>query len=144
MVENTENPNEPVNPEKNVEEVKEPIVTEAEKLSKDERMWGMLCHLLGMGWLIFPPIGGVLGSLVMWLIKREDYPFVEEQGKEALNFQISMLIYWFISLALFVVCVGPFLMAAVAVADIVFAIIATIKSNEGVHYRYPLTIRFVK
>jgi hypothetical protein len=114
-----------------------------EKPSKDACTWAMLCHIFGLGWCIIPGIGGVIGSLIVWQIKKDQYPFVDVHGKEALNFQISMLIYGAISfLLIFVIC-GAFLLPLVIIADIVFTIIAAIKAGQGESYRYPLSIRFV-
>ena len=115
---------------------------------KDAKMWGMFCHLAGLlGFLpVVPfPVGNVLGPLILWLIKKDDIPFVNDQGKEALNFQISMSIYSLICLPL--VCLaglGAILAGIVAIVDLVFIIIASIESNKGTVYRYPLTIRMIK
>jgi len=101
-------------------------------------MWGMLSHLTGLV--------GFIGPLVVWLIKKEEFPFVDEQGKEALNFQITMLIYFIVAGLTTFICIGFVLTPAVWVADVVFLIIAAIKANDGYHYRYPwpLIIRLIK
>lgn len=112
------------------------------------RMWAMFCHLAGFAWLlpIVPVLGCVLGPLIVWLIKKDEYPFVNEQGKEAVNFQITMLIYTVVSALLLLACIGFVLLPAVAIADIVFTIVAAVKANDGFHYRYPfpLIIRFIQ
>jgi len=131
---------EPVSPE-------EPKSVQEEEISKDARMWSMICHLAGLGWLIWwivPLIGGVIGSLIVWQVKKDVHPFIDENGKEACNFQISMLIYALIAGLLCFACVGSVLLPAVMVVDIVFVIVAAIKANDGQHYHYPLTIRFIK
>ena len=116
-------------------EIKEtPKPTEA---NKDACMWGMLAHLLA----IFTCF---VGPLVIWLVKKDEHPFVDEQGKEALNFQITMAIAWIVSALLTFVCIGAFLGIAVSVVDIIFCIIACIKANGGEAYRYPVSIRFIK
>jgi len=109
-------------------------------------MWAMFCHLVGLAAIlpIVPIFGGAIGALIIWQIKKDDFPFVNEQGKEALNFQISILIYAIVSGLLIFACVGAFLLPAVIIFDIVFLIIAAIKANNGFHYRYPLCIRFIK
>jgi uncharacterized Tic20 family protein len=112
--------------------------------NKDARMWAMFCHLAGLAGLIIPLAGNVVGPLIIWQIKKDDFPFVDEQGKEAVNFQISMTIYAFISLVLSIICIGCFLLPAVVVVDFVFLLIAVVKANNGYHYRYPLCIRFIK
>jgi uncharacterized Tic20 family protein len=117
------------------------------EVNKEACMWAMFCHLAGLGWLlwwIMPLIGGVIGPLVLWQIKKDKYPFVDEQGKEALNFQISMLLYCIVAGVLCFACIGFVLLVIVGVADTLFAIIASIKAGNGQHYRYPLTIRFIK
>jgi uncharacterized Tic20 family protein len=105
-------------------------------------MWGMLCHLLGL-------FTSFVGPLIIWMLKKAEDPFIDDQGKEALNFQITVGIA-FIAVGIvpvllrFLACVMPFLGLAVSVADIVFCIIATIKANGGEAYRYPVAIRFIK
>ena len=115
----------------------------AEMPGKDERLWGMLCHLLSFsGYLI--PFGSILGPLIIWLIKKDEMAFVNDQGKEALNFQLTMLIAIIISVILCFVLIGFLLLGAVLIFQIVVVIIASIKANEGIKYRYPYTIRFLK
>jgi|WetSurMetagenome_2_1015567.scaffolds.fasta_scaffold204611_2 uncharacterized protein len=112
--------------------------------NKDARMWGMLCHLAGLAGFVIPGVGFVIGPLVIWIIKKDEFPFVNEHGKEAVNFQISMLIYAIIAGLLCFACVGFVLLPAVGIVDLIFLIIAAIKTNNGEKYRYPLTIRFIK
>ncbi len=104
----------------------------------------MFTHLAAFAGVVVPYVGNVVGPLVMWLIKKDQMPFVDDQGKEAVNFQISMVIYGVAALALCLVLIGFFLLPVVAIIDIVFVIIATIKASEGEAYRYPLTIRLIK
>ena len=116
-----------------------------EEVSKDARMWAMFCHLAGLAGFVVPVIlSGIIAPLIIWQIKKDDHPFIDEHGKEALNFQISMGIYAFVSFLLVFVCIGAFLLAAVEIVNIVFLLIAGIKANKGQHYRYPLCIRFIK
>jgi len=116
------------------------------EVNKDARMWAMFCHLGGLAALlpILPFIGGIIAPLIIWQIKKDDHLFVNEQGKEAVNFQISILLYEIVAGLLIFLCVGAFLLPAVMIFDIVFLIIAAIKANDGFHYRYPLCIRFIK
>ncbi len=118
----------------------------SKEINKDARMWAMFCHLAGLCALIpiVPVIGGVIGPLLIWQIKKENNPFIDEQGKEAVNFQISMLMYFLASIFLCIVCVGAFLVVATIFVFFVFLLIAAVKANNGYHYRYPLTIRFIK
>jgi uncharacterized Tic20 family protein len=122
----------------------EPKVFTGRQLSKEEQNWGMLCHLTGLALLLGVPFGHILGPLIVWLIRRNHYPFVDEQGKESLNFQISMTIYAILSALLMLVAVGFVLIAVIVIADVVLAIVASVKVSNGKPYRYPLTIRFLK
>lgn len=105
--------------------------------SKDARMWAMLCHLLGL-------FTCFVGPLIIWLIKKDEDAFVDGQGKEALNFQITVAIALTVSGLLTVVCVGIPMLMVVGVGNLVFCIVASAKSNSGKAYRYPVCIRFIK
>ena len=119
-------------------------VSPATQVSKEEQNWAMLCHLSGLvGFLI--PFGSLLGPLVIWLVKRGEMPLVDQHGKEALNFQISVTILALVSWALMVVLIGFVLLAVVVVGALFFTIRAAIKvSNGELDYRYPYSIRFLK
>lgn len=113
--------------------------------TKDARMWAMFCHLTGLARFVVPvPFGGIIAPLIVWQVKKDEHPFVDENGKEAVNFQISVAIYLLAALLLCFLIIGIFLLPAVAVFNIVFLIIAAVKANNGEHYEYPLTIRFIK
>jgi len=116
----------------------------SEEIGQDARMWAMICHLMGLAGLIMPAVGNIVAPLVVWQIKKDDDPFIDEQGKEAVNFQISVSIYFIMSVLLCIVCIGAFLVVAVIIIYLVFLLIAAVKANNGYHYRYPLTIRFIK
>ncbi len=109
----------------------------AEEVGKDARMWAMLCHLLAI-------FTGFIAPLIIWLVKKEEDPFIDNQGKEALNFQITVAIASIVSGLLCFACIGFVLLPLVGIADIVFCIIATVKANSGIAYRYPVSIRFIK
>ncbi len=108
------------------------------------RTWGMLCHLSALLGLLGIPFGNVLGPLVVWLIKKNEIPYVDVQGKAALNFQISMTIYIVPAIVLCVFCVGIFLLIPLVLADIILTIVAAVKANDGKPYQYPLAIPFIK
>ena len=110
---------------------------------KQARLLGMLCHLLALAGYVVP-FGNIFGPLIIWLIKRQEIPFVDEQGKESLNFQISLTIYTIVALLLCLVIVGFFLLLGIVIFNLVMVIIASVRANDGVSYRYPLTIRFIK
>ena len=107
-------------------------------------MWATFCHLAAISGFIVTPIGFILGPLIIWLIKKDEFEFVNEQGKEALNFQISMLIYGIICFILAFILIGLLFLLVWGILEIIFIIIASVKANSGEHYRYPLTIRFIK
>lgn len=108
-----------------------------------ERTWGMLCHLSALAMFIIP-FGNIIGPLVIWLIKKDESSFVDDQGKESLNFQISITIYCLISAMLILVIIGIFLLIGLGVLTIVLIIVASVKSNSGEKFRYPLTIRLIQ
>ena len=114
-----------------------------EKKEEDYRTWGMLCHLTGLSGYIGIPFGHILGPLIIWLIKKDESPFVDDQGRESLNFQISMTIYIIVSSILILVIIGVFLLIAIWIISLIFTIIAAVKAKDGELYRYPLTIRFL-
>ncbi len=123
----------------------EPVSTEPTDPSRTERQWAMGCHLMGLCGLLIPNlILGLIGTLILWLVKREDGVFIDEQGKEALNFQISLIIYSFAGILLTFIFVGFFLLVALVVFAYACVIIAAIKASEGVAFRYPACIRFIK
>lgn len=112
------------------------------EISQDEKTWGMLAHLSTLVGLIVP-FGSVLGPLVVWLIKKDTMPFAAEQGKEALNFNITVLIAFIVSAILTIVLIGFLLMLVVGLAWLVLTILAALAANKGEAYRYPMTLRLV-
>ena len=113
-------------------------------ISKDERTWAMLSHLSALVGYAVIPFGNILAPLIIWLIKKDQSWFVDDQAKEALNFQISVTIYAAISAVLIIILIGFVLLGILYVLGIVLSIVAAVKANDGVQYRYPLTIRLVK
>lgn len=112
--------------------------------SKDERMWGMLCHLSALSGLLTAGAGNIVGPIVVWMLKKNDFPFVDDQGKESVNFQISMLIYGAVAAILSLVGIGILIGIAIAIFDLVQVVMASMKANDGVAYRYPLNLRLIK
>lgn len=111
-------------------------------LTPDERNWGMLCHLSIFSGLLIP-LGSILAPLIIWLLKREEMPFVNYNGKEALNFQITYVIGFLISAALTSILIGFLMMAVLAVAWVILTIIASVKASKGEYYRYPAILRLI-
>jgi uncharacterized protein len=126
----------------------------AELPSQDERTWGMFCHLAALlGALLSSWLGGLgvfIGPLIVWLVKKDTMPFVNDQGKEALNFNITVAIGVLILIAITVFTLGIGLLLtvplgiALGIFWLVFTIIAAIKANEGEAYRYPFALRLIK
>ena len=126
----------------------------ASGVSAEERQWGMFAHLSmlvaglltsfagGWGWFI--------GPLIIWLVKKDTMPFVEDQAKEALNFSILITGIFVILFVLGILTLGlGFLvtipiMVIIGLVALVLTVIAAMKANEGVRYRYPFNIRFIK
>ena len=105
--------------------------------NQDDKTMALLAHLLGI-------FTSVFGPLIIWLMKKDQSPFVDDQGKEALNFQITLLIGWVVAFVLSFVVIGMILYPILGVANIVFPIMGAIKANEGAAYRYPFSIRLIK
>jgi uncharacterized Tic20 family protein len=111
--------------------------------SANIRSWCVACHLSALAGFVAPAVGHVLGPLIVWLIKRGDSPEIDAHGKEALNFQISMLIYNLVAGILCLLLIGFALLAVLHILNVVFVIIAALKAGEGQMYRYPLTLRLI-
>jgi len=113
-----------------------------------QRQWAVLCHLAALLQIVLPTIGNMVGPAVVWLVKKEQYPLVNTEGKESLNFQISMTVYtWLISALLALTCIGklliPIAVLAAAVVDVVLVVVAAVRTNRREVFRYPLCIRFL-
>ncbi len=140
------------------------------QLDKTTRTWGMACHLCALAGFIVPFAGSILAPLVVWLAQKAKHPFIDEKGKESVNYQISMLIYsvllMFIGLFLFyiisifvsiyldfftMILSFPllFILLLIATAQIlifwaIVIVVAAIKAYRGQSYRYPFNLRFLK
>jgi uncharacterized Tic20 family protein len=124
--------------------VEDTATPQATELTKDDKLFGMLCHLTALAGLLTGGIGAIIGPLVVWMIKKNEMPFVDDQGKEALNFNITVFIAAFVAFLLIAVAIGAILLPAVGIYWLIYTIIASMKANEGVYYRYPIAIRFIK
>jgi uncharacterized protein len=107
------------------------------------KTWDMLCHLSALAGFIIP-FGNIIGPVLVWQIKKNEFPSVDVHGKESVNFQISVVIYAFIGFLLTFVLIGIPLLVLLALGSLVLIVIASIKANNGEAYRYPATIRFLK
>jgi uncharacterized Tic20 family protein len=107
--------------------------------TKDNLTMAMLCHLLGA-------LLGILGALIMWLIKKDDHPFIDDQGKESVNIKLTMFISHLVAGVVAVVSCGLlfFLPMITYVVGLVLGIMGAVEANQGKWYRYPINIRFIK
>jgi uncharacterized Tic20 family protein len=110
---------------------------------RDERMWGMLCHLSALAGFVIP-FGNLIGPLVVYSMKKDEYAFVADQGKESLNFQISVLVYLIISGIAVLLVIGIFFLMVIGLFTLILTVVASVRANDGEFYRYPLCIRFIK
>ena len=111
---------------------------------KDERTWAMIAHLSAFATFVLPSFGQIVGPLVVWLVKRDSSAFVADQAKEALNFQITATLAFVAAGILVFVLVGIPLLIVLGLAWLVLTVVAGVRANEGVRYRYPFTLRLVK
>ena len=107
--------------------------------SSDERILALLSHLLA----IVPGVG-IFGPLVIYLLKKDESTFVEENAKESLNFQITIFLAFIISFLLIVVVIGFLLLWALGILNLVLVLVATVKASENKIYRYPFNLRLIK
>ncbi len=110
---------------------------------EQEKNWRMLCHLSSLAGFIFPH-GNIFGPLAVWLIKKDQIPFVDDQAKESLNFQINLTIYALAAGLLCIVLIGIPILIGVFIFGIIHVVRAIDQAQKGEKYRYPLTIRFIK
>ncbi len=111
--------------------------------SHDERQWAMLAHMSAM-LMYVTVVGGFIAPLVIWLMKRDEMPFVADQGRETLNFQITILLALIGACILFLALVGFVLFPALVLFHFIVTIIAAVKVSEGVAYRYPFCWRVIR
>jgi uncharacterized Tic20 family protein len=118
---------------------------------RDARNWAMWCHLSALAGFVGVPFGTIAGPLLVWQLKKDQFPNLNEHGREAVNFQLSLLIYILGgAIAAFIgsfFCIGFLLfplLGAAAIAGMILTIIAGVKANEGVLYQYPMNLRLMK
>jgi uncharacterized protein len=115
-----------------------------DKLANESAInWAIFCHLSGFAGFLFPA-GNIIAPLLIWLLMRDAHPYINDQGKEAVNFQISISIYYLISAILVFWVIGIFLVPILVVYEIIVMIFASIEAGHAKPFRYPLTIRFLK
>jgi uncharacterized protein len=108
------------------------------------RTWCAFIHASALLGVLMHFPGHLIPPLILWLIKRDESPELDAHGKEAVNFQLSMLIYNAVAAVFCLVLVGFVFLAILWVLNAVFVIIAAIQASDGKFYRYPMTIRFIQ
>lgn len=112
-------------------------------ISQDEKNWAMFCHIgVFAGFII--PFGNLIAPMVLWLMKKDEMPFVNFHGKEVINFQLTILIAVVVSWLLIFIVIGFLLLAVIGVFVVIVTIMGIVKTSQGEYYHYPLAIRFIK
>lgn len=106
-----------------------------------ERTYAMFTHLTAVvaAWLI-----PVVPALIMWQIKKHESSFIDDHGREAVNFQLTLLVYMIAGMILTVVCIGLPMIVGVYALGLVGMILAAVRAHAGQFYRYPMCIRFIR
>jgi uncharacterized protein len=112
-------------------------------LTESERNWAMLCHLSAFAGFFFP-FGGVIGPLVCWLSKRDESVWVYLNGRDSLNFQLSVLLYMTLTIPLCFILIGIPIIGVLVTLKVICIIIASVKAARGETFRYPLSIPFIQ
>ncbi|MCD6596838.1 MAG: DUF4870 domain-containing protein [Bacteroidales bacterium] len=110
--------------------------------SGQEKTWAMLCHIASFAHFI--PLGHIFCPLIIWLLKKDESELVDDQGKESLNFQLSMTIYFLLAIPFVFLVIGIPLLIILGVIDLILVILAAVSAAQGQAYRYPLSIKFIK
>jgi uncharacterized Tic20 family protein len=112
-------------------------------LSETERNWAMICHLSAFAGFFFP-FGGIIGPLICWLSKKDESAWVDLNGKNSLNFQLSMLLYIVLAIPLFFIIIGIPIVMILITLKVICIIIASVKAAKGELFKYPLLIPFIQ
>lgn len=108
----------------------------------NEKQWGMLAHLTSLSAFVIP-FGHIVGPLIVYLVKKDEFEFVADQGKEVLNFQITWSLNFIVSAILILIGIGILMLIGFGIAWLVLVIVGTVAANNGQYYRYPFTIKFL-
>jgi uncharacterized Tic20 family protein len=112
-------------------------------LTETERNWAMLCHLSAFAGFFFP-FGGIIGPLICWLSKRDDSVWIAVNGRAALNFNLSILLYMILALPLIIIIIGIPIVMVLGTLKVICIIIGSVKAARGEIFRYPLSIPFIQ
>jgi len=121
-------------------------------LTQEERTFGMLVHLAALVLFVVPSFGNIIGPLVVWLLKKDQSAWIDRQGKKALNFQISIVIYTLVVFVLMFILVltvvgiplAVFLALGLLFFWLAMVVIASVKVQNGEDFNYPLSIPFLQ
>jgi uncharacterized Tic20 family protein len=116
---------------------------EIREMSESERNWAMLCHLSAFAGFFFP-FGGIIGPLICWLSRKDDSSWVDQNGKAALNFQISILLYMVLTLPLCFILIGIPIIVFLGFLKVICIIIGSVRASKGEDFRYPISIPFIQ
>ncbi len=116
---------------------------EIRELSETERNWAMLCHLSSFAGYFFP-FGGILGPLICWLSRKDESQWIDFNGKQALNFQLSILLYMVLAIPLVFIIVGIPILVFLGFLEVICIVIASVKASKGEEFRYPISIPFIQ
>ena len=116
---------------------------EIRELSETERNWSMLCHLAAFAGFFFP-FGGIIGTLICWLSRKDESKWVDENGKASLNFQLSILLYIVLVIPLCFIIIGFPIIGILVTLKVICVIIASVKASKGEEFRYPVSIPFIQ
>lgn len=116
---------------------------EVKQLTESERNWAMLCHLSAFAGFFFP-FGGIVGPLICWLSRKDESSWVDENGKAAMNFNLSILLYCVLVAPLCLIIVGFIIIGFLITLKVVCIIIGSIKGSRGEKFKYPLAIPFIQ
>lgn len=110
----------------------------------DEKTWAMLAHLSLLGHMVLPFVS-IIAPIVIYVTKRETSPYVEDHARDAINFQITLILYHLIAIPLAIVTcgVGAVLVPIAYILGLIGMVMAAIAANRGEYFRYPMTFRLV-
>jgi len=112
-------------------------------LTETERNWAMLCHLSAFAGYFFP-FGAVIGPLICWLSRKDESAWVNINGRNALNFHLSILLYMVLAVPLCLIIIGFPIIGALLLLKLICTIIASVKASKGEYFKYPLVIPFIQ
>ncbi|MBF0479259.1 MAG: DUF4870 domain-containing protein [Candidatus Omnitrophica bacterium] len=111
---------------------------------RQERNWAVGIHLSQLALCAGILFGNLIIPLVIWLIKKNESPLIDHEGKKVLNFQISMMIYFIVTGLTCFILIGFILVPVLFILDVIFIIIGSVNTSNGIDHKYPFTIEFIR